>query len=100
MQILDYNSTKTFAIKQDEIINMASEGPNFNVLITRNNNETLKMVCKNSYKQNVHFHMKYYNVVPLDNIYLPDTIITTENIERLTLDGGETNFIDNGTDTI
>lgn len=100
MQILEYNSTKMFAIKQDEIINMASSGPNFEVLITRNNDDTLKMVCKDSHKQNVHFYMIYYNVVPLDNIYLPDTIITTENIEQLTLDGGVTNFIDNGTDTI
>ena len=99
-KIPDYNSTKMFAIKQDEIINMASSGPNFNVLVTRNNDDTLKMVCKNSDKRDVYFYMVYYNVVPLDNIYLPDTIITTENIKQLTLDGGETNFIDNGTDTI
>ena len=41
---------------------------------------------------NMQFYMKYYNVAQLDNIYLPNSVITTENVNQITLDGGETEF--------
>ena len=41
---------------------------------------------------NMHFYMVYYNVVQLDNMYLPNSVITTENVNQITLDGGEIEF--------
>jgi hypothetical protein len=61
-------------------------------LLSRNDDGTWKMVCKNSYKMNMHFYMVYYNVVQLDNMYLPNSVITTENVNQITLDGGEIEF--------
>lgn len=90
--VLELSSSKIISTKEMDIVNITSNGPSINILLSRNEDGTLKIICKKSYTFNVHFYLMYYEIVPLDSIYLPDNIITTENVNHVTLDGGETTF--------
>lgn len=90
--VLELSSSKIISTKELDIVNITSNGPSINILLSRNEDGTLKIICKKSYTFNVHFYLMYYEIVPLDSIYLPDNIITTENVNHVTLDGGETTF--------
>lgn len=92
VNVFELYHSKFTLVQEGNIVSITSSGPNLNVLMSKNDNGTWKMICKSSNKYPYHFYMQYYNVVQLDNMYLPNSVITTENVNQITLDGGEIEF--------